>query len=618
MSKTVEVKISPYIPISPDLSSTLPVNGYFEINIQYNSEVQKESNKQNMDGKEDAYQNPTIILEGFVKEGEEDTSALFNTSDEFSVFVNSLQFDDTEMYHNWMIVRPDESNQLKIIKKTTTPLKEDFVCSLHSLQLNATNLKGEDGRAVLSVKAEYFKQGITDEYAVFSRKVYISDVLCFESDKNKVKINEIFTLKWNCRGDYVNSAQLQANEEEPEAVAVSGSHTRSVMHPTMFKLMVQSHHPDTRFSATAYQMVEMTPPVINFFKADKTYVYNREKATLYWEADSANFCQINGGSTPYKISDQLTVEPEFESGEDKSKAEYFLKACGYNGQEPYFAEQRLYIHRTWWEEVGEITGVDLSKSEGYQPKGIYHFEDKIYLFDGTSIYLSEKGLLYSEVSKLQIQENCSLNPSYKCGFCNGNFYIAGVQNGSDIYMTHYDIAKKEWHMEWVSEFGENFLNGCFAADECNNRFYYSFFVDKEIFIYQNTSDKWSLVGNFEVEKHIIACDSCFWGNNMYFSISCEDEEKTIITYYMQINERGGIGDVQKQSVIFAQEQEISLVTTDNYIFLLGKQMLYDVRKGSQCDICFEKRLFTGEGSEPLMICKEDGKVKLYQLHAKEM
>ena len=310
MGKKVQVDISPYIPLSPNPSSKSPVNGYLEIRIQYGREEAGKTEAAK------ACKTPTVTVSGFVKE-EGNTTAIFNTSDEFAAFVRTLQFEDAKTYENWVVEKADERNVLEIKKKTAAPLPEDFVCSFHTMKLNPTNLKGDDGRAVLEVRAEGFHEGAADVYEITARKIYITDILSFreESGSNVKKIGEEFTLSWYCRGDYVQAAQLQEGGGEPENVDISGNRTICCRRPEVYRLTVENRNPGVRFAAASYVEIEVSKPVIGSFTADKKYIYAGESAVLSWEADSVYGCQINGEGTMYAAKGSVAVSPDFTEEE---------------------------------------------------------------------------------------------------------------------------------------------------------------------------------------------------------------------------------------------------------------------------------------------------------------
>lgn len=613
MGKKVEVSISPYIPLSPNPSSARPVNGYFGICIKFG----REETAQTINA--EAYKTPSVTVSGFVKE-KGDTTAIFNTSDEFAAFVRTLQFDDTKMYENWIVEKADDRNVLQIKKKTATPLTEDFVCSFHSIRFNPTNLKGDDGRAVLTVRAEGFFEGAADQYEITARKIYITDILSFkeETGGNVKKIGEEFTLSWNSRGDYVQSAQLQEGSGEPQDVDVNGSRTFRCNRPTVYKLTVENLNPGARFLAAAYVEIEVSKPVIGSFTADKKYVYTGEKAVLSWEADSVYGCQINGDGTMYAAKGSVTVSPDFTDEEGTQNIKYRLDAYGYEGKDPSQVYKDLLIYRTFWEKLkGELKGIDLSAIKEGRTEGLFFDGEKYYVFDGKQLLASKDGLSYEKLSDFHTEQGYTLNEKYKCGFYGGRFYIAGVQSKDDIYIAYYEIKSGGWDMVFASENGEKFLNGCFCPDARHARFYYVFFVDKSVYIYEEEGKEygWTWTGHAVFDGKITACGCCCKEDKLYLSLLFENQKME--NYSIEIGSEGGPGELVKQSAISKGEKNIILMGTDNRILILGEQAVYDAASGKKLDIGYGGKILAGMDESPVIICREKGGYSRYRLHTDE-
>lgn len=613
MGKRVEVSISPYIPISPDPSSEKPVNGYFEISIKFGrGETDQTINAE-------AYKTPSVTVSGFVKE-KGDTTAIFNTSDEFAAFVRTLQFDDTKMYENWVVEKADERNVLQIKKKRATPLTEDFVCSLHSLRFNSTNQKGDDGRAILTVKAENFFEGAVDEYEITARKIYITDILSFkeETGSNVKKIGEEFTLSWNSRGDYVQAAQLQEGSGEPQDVDVNGNRTFRCERPTVYKLTVENLNPGARFSAASYVEIEVSKPVIGSFTADKKYVYTGEKVVLSWEADSVYGCQINGEGTMYAAKGSVTVSPDFTDEEGTQNTKYRLDAYGYQGKDPAQVYEDLLIYRTFWEKLeGELKGIDLSGIKEGRTEGLFFDGEKYYVFDGKQLLASKDGLSYEKLSDFHTEQGYTLNEKYKCGFYDGRFYIAGVQSEDNIYIAYYEIKSGGWDMVFASGNGEKFLNGCFCPDARHARFYYVFFVDKSVYIYEEKGKEygWTWTGHAAFGGKITACGCCCKEDKLYLSLLFENQKME--NYSIEIGSEGGPGELVKQSAISKGEKNIILMGTDNRVLILGDQAVYDAASGKKLDIGYGGKILAGMDESPVIICREKGGYSRYRLHTDE-
>lgn len=613
MGKKVEVSISPYIPLSPNPSSNRPVNGYFEISIKYS----REETGQAINAK--AYKTPSVTVSGFVKE-KGDTTAIFNTSDEFAAFVRTLQFDDTKMYENWIIEKADERNVLQIKKKTAAPLTEDFVCSFHSLRFNPTNLKGDDGRAILKVRAEGFLDGAVDEYEITARKIYITDILSFqeETGSNVKKIGEEFTLSWNSRGDYVQAAQLQEGSGEPQDVDVNGRRTIRCSRPTVYKLTVENLNPGVRFSAASYVEIDVSKPVINSFTSDKKYIYTGEKAVLSWEADSVYGCQINGDGTMYAAKGSITVSPDFTNEESARSIKYKLDAYGYQGKDPLQVHKNLLIYRTFWEKLeGELKGIDLSGIKEGRTEGIFFDGKNYYVFDGKHLLVSMDGLSYEKLSDFHTKQGYTLNKKYKCGFYGDKFYIAGVQSKDNVYIASYEIKSGSWDMVFASDNGEKFLNGCFCPDSRYGRLYYVFFVNKSVHIYEEVGKEhsWTWTGHAGFERKITACGCCCREDKLYLSLLFENQKME--NYSIEIGSKGGPGKLVKQSAISKGEQNIILMSTDNQILILGEQAVYDAVSGKKLDISYGKKILAGMDESPVIICREEGGYSRYRLHTDE-
>lgn len=613
MGRKVEVSISPYIPLSPNLSSDRPVNGYFEISFKYS----REEAGQTISAR--AYRTPSVTVSGFVKE-EGDTTAIFNTSNEFAAFVGTLQFGDTKMYESWIIEKADERNVLQIKRKAAAPLTEDFVCSIHSLRFNPTNLKGDDGRAILKVKAEGFLDGTVDEYEITARKIYIPDILSFqeETGSNVKKIGEEFTLLWNCEGDCVQAAQLQEGDEGSQVVALQGSRTICCSRPTVYKLTVENPNPGVRFSATSYVEIEVSKPEIKSFTADKEYIYAGEEVVLSWEADSVYSCQINGDGIVYAARDSITVSPVFSDEEGAQKIEYILTASGYYGKDTLQVSKELQISRTFWEKLkGELKGIDLSGIEEGRTERIFFDKEKYYVFDGKQLLVSTDGLSYEKLSDLYTQQGFTLNKKYKCGFYRGRFYIAGFQFNDDVYIASYEIESGRWDKVFASGNIEKFLNGSFCPDLRHGRFYYVFFHNKSVHIYEEVEKEhfWTCTGGARFERKITACGCCCRENKLYLSLLFENQNME--NYSIEIGSEGGWGELVKQFVTSKGEQNIILMSTDHKALILGEQAVYDAASGEKLDISYGGKILAGMDESPVIICREEGGYSRYRLHTDE-
>lgn len=613
MGKRVEVRISPYIPLSPNPSSARPVNGYFGICFQYG----REETVQTAD--EGAYRTPSVTISGFVKE-KGDTTAIFNTSDEFAAFVRTLQFEDTKMYENWTVEKADERNVLKIRKKTAVPPEADFVCAFHSLRFNPTNLKGDDARAVLQVKAEGFFEGVTDIYEITAAKIYVTDILSFKEVTGSCvkKIGEEFTLSWSSRGDYVQAAQLQEGGGEPEDVDVNGSRTIQCRRPQMYKLTVESQNPGARFMAAAYVEIQVSEPVITSFKADKKYVYAGEQTVLSWETESVYGCQINGDGTMYAAKDSVTVSPDFTAGEDTRKAKYRLDANGYCGKDPQQVHRDLVVYRTFWEKLeGELRGIDLSGIKAGRTEGIFFDGDRYYVFDGKQLLVSEDGLSYEKLSDLSMGQGYTLNEKYRCGFYQGRFFVAGVQSGDNVYIAYYEVSSGSWNMVFASGGGEKFLNGCFCPDLRHGRLYYVFFVNKTVYIYEEVGDEhsWTWTGRAVFDREITVCGCCCRENQLYIALLFKDQKME--SYSIEIHSQGGPGELVKQSAVSGENGNIILMNTDNRVLILGEQAVYDAASGNMLDIGYRDKILAGMDESPVIVCREKDGCRRYRLHTDE-
>lgn len=608
MNKIIDVMISPYIPLSPDLSSLMPINGYFSVSFKYDKDTLPAASSE----KDIAYKNPTVTLGGFVRKDDNDTSAIFNTSDELAAFADTLQFEDTSMYNHWTILKPDENGQLKIVKKTASPLPDDFVCTLYSIKFNPTNLKGKDNRAILTVNTKDFKEGFSDEYQLSSKKIYISDILSFSADKTNAQLNDPVTLSWNARGDYINAAQLQINAGKPMTVAISGNYATKITCPSIFQLTVQNKNPNAPFHAASYAVVDLLPPVIDAFTADTAYAGRGQPVSLSWETHSAYSCQINGQTTSCGITGHTTVTPDFTLPGCEKETVYRLTANGYSGKQPYSVWKDLRIVRTYWENRGIITGIDLSSCTSASPGKILFDSGKSYLFNGTALYSADNNLSYTLLSTLPLPKDFTVNQKYKCGFFEGCFYVAGLQSNTDIYISAYRISDNTWTDTWLSDIGEKCLNGCFAGNPADNLFYYIFAIDNTVYMFEKTADSWTWVGQSVFNHTITACDCCFWRDKLSLSLLCAD--KQVRNYYIT----GYFDKIVESSVIYTAQSSVSLAPTNNDVLILGDTAVYCACDGKHIDICYEEKLFTGIHEEPIVIRKTNDKIQLYQLHTKEM
>jgi len=595
MGRLIEAKVSPYIPLNPDLSAKMPVNGYFSFSFQYKEEEAQEREA-------NAYVRPMVTLGGFVKEAG-DTSAVFNTADEFSAFVDTLQFEDTQMYRQWTIVKLEETSGIRIVKKASGEPEKDFRCCVYSNSFQPTNQKGDDGRAVFSVKAENFRQGATDEYSVYSTKIYLTEILSFEAEKTKVEINENFSLKWDIRGDFIDRARLQKNDDMPESVGIQGNTEVSIDIPTTFKLLVENSRPDIKFSATAYLKVGLAAPEIKEFLTDRKYVYQKQKATLSWKASSAYFCQLDEGEKEYGISDSAEVEVDF--GEENVR-KYRLTASGYSGDKPCSVSRSQEIRRTYWKKEEKISGVELKQDS--IKKGMFSVDGQSFLFNGKTVYRSKDGSAYESFCEISIPEKASLNGKYRSGYFDSRFYVAGIQEEQEIYIAGLDLENKSWGYQFLSDVGEKCLNGCFVTDQERDCFYYVFYIDRRVYIFRMDQKEWGIFGAVDFSHDICALDGLVWRDNS-MRLSLIDEKGKIRNYEIEED----FSKTEKKAVIQKGGNFVSLIGTENQLLVMGQGGVYQTENGKCVDTVPTEVKLTGITDTEELLCQEGDKLWRYRL-----
>ncbi|RXK60038.1 hypothetical protein ESA94_13405 [Lacibacter luteus] len=126
-------------------------------------------------------------------------------------------------------------------------------------------------------------------------------IVFFTSDKKFLLDNEPATIRWEVR----HAISVSLNNR---SVGLTGSMQFHARKPEILKLKANSkHHPPVEQSL--YIGVDITPPVIHYFRADKLCTVRGQSITLSWKVSGAAKVRINNGIGDVSDKSEITVQP---------------------------------------------------------------------------------------------------------------------------------------------------------------------------------------------------------------------------------------------------------------------------------------------------------------------
>lgn len=527
----------------------------FFLEVTYGNIPQKDitiikKNRKTIKKTEKAILYPQITISGFEE--------LISDTTQFEKFVKNLnQSGDLD----WTIKKAVKSNSI-IICYTGVSLKENFYfrASADKCVLDTK----ENQTVVLTVKVENF-DGIEDnKYSISTKVDYAPFAKSLSFSASPVELNSNVEVNYEYLGDNVDKILTQNGSE---VNTIRSPFTTDINMPTVFTLWVFNK---SGINDTIQKSLDVLPPQITLFTADKYYFSKGEAVNLMWSGISVSnyILDIIDKKTDIVNETDAIVYPVVKPG--SYNVEYTLRGNGYKNGNPTSISKTINLTQTLWISKSIQNGY-FSTDEAYSKinfnSRIFYIEKAYYAYAHPTLYKSSDGLSWTTYST-----NSKANTNFISIAANYNdniMYIMGKE-GCRLYISTYDFSKLEWSYDPAYQVCNSTI-GSFAFS--NQGAYYAQITEQAIIInYCNDQKKWSDGGKefFSPEGQvIIGGDYCFYKDAFYAVMLCKD--KCIYVY------REGMQDILLKKSVGEDDQFVSLIATINSLYIVTARYVIDMR-----------------------------------------
>lgn len=524
---------------------------------------------------------PQITISGFNK--------LISDSVKIEDFVKNLKKTGDD---DWIILKNRSTDDI-IIRYTGYELSPDFFFRA-STEKFAADIK-ENTLVVMTVKIEGFDD-ISDNTYVISIKVDYMPWAKSVSGNTPVELNSYTEVSYEYMGDNVD---IRLCQNGATVETERSPYTALINKPSLFTLDVFN---SIGIMDKTQNNIDVLPPGITGFKADKDFFSKGDAVNLSWNIFSSSGYELEGINEDTDIikADGATVYPSSVY----SDVSYTLRAYGYVNGNPGSTSKTLRLRRTFWTKE--------EPQKGYFEGEVYNnikCNNKIFDIDGSrycyahpNLYKCSDGIKWESFSENQIVPSDFV---YIASDCHNNIvYVMGKYKNDDIdslYICTYDFSAGKWKgnsagQVCISEIG----SFAFAYDTDA----YAQTVENGMRISRRRGDEWNADSSVIMApsgRKIMGSDYCFFKDSFYTAFLCDDS--CIYIYKNNSDTEGTLWQIE----VNANDKFVSLIAAVNNLYAITSDSIIDVVSGQPADMfspmtgIYDKRMWLGRNANGKLI-----------------
>lgn len=503
---------------------------------------------------------PQITISGFDK--------LLSESQKIETFINNLKKSGDS---DWIIKKASAGSDI-IIRYTGLELSSDFYFYASTESFISDTKENEI--VTLTVTVENFDNLEDNQYIISTKVDYVPWAKSVTFSQSPVALGAQVEVGYEYLGDKTDKKLMQNGIKVDTA---RSPYTATIGRPALFTLMAFN---DCGMIDTKDEFLDVLPPEILSFTADRHYFSEGEAVTLQWSLSSvSNFAIDNIDKEKDKVEKTYAVVYPAASGSGQ-KAVYTLRANGYKEGVPASVSKNLTLTRTLWKKAGIQTGYfagDVYGDLKYNCR-IFREGEYYYCYAHPWLYRSGDGLKWEKYSA-----NDKADGQFVCiaADCYDHVFYAMGKNGADgnrLYISKYDFAVSGWEHTSAYQSCCSDIGG-FAFSRTVKA--YAQVLKNGIMIARCGADgKWCHGGSSisaPENKDVIGGDYCFYKNAFYAVMLCSD------SYVYVYNCEESMEDILFKKEVDKNDRFVSLIPTINRLYLVTAGSLTDVKTGRIAD-----------------------------------
>ncbi len=554
MPANVLVKIPERCFISPDPEKEFPFA--FSFIIRYGQIPEKDCGCIHA-GEKEAVKYPQVTIKGFDK--------LLSRPEEIETFIKNLKKSgDTD----WMVGKIPSGNDI-FFRYTGIEPEPDFYFEA-SAEKMVSDAK-ENDVVTMTVRVENF-DGIEDNQYEISTKVdYVPWAKSVVFSDSPVELGSRVEVSYEYMGDHVDKRLMQNGVVVDTA---RSPYTALVDGPAVFSLEVFN---DRGVRDVKQGSLDVLPPEILLFTADRSSFFKGEAVTLYWELRSVSNFSIDpiDKETDWGKQGSAVVYPEALQG--SRMAVYTLRANGYRDGKPTSVAKRIALPQTMWEKIGSQGGYFAGEVYGnpeYNSR-IFIVGNDYYCYAHPHLYKSSDGLNWERCAS-----NDKADETFQCiaADCQDDVLYAMGKEGKEggrLYISRYDFRESIW------DYGPAYQACCSET----GGFAFSKMVKAYIQVLENglmisrcgEDGKWNAGGSVvsaPKDKCVKGGDYCFYKDRFYAVLLCDDG------YVYAYDCSRSMEDVLYKKKVEEGGRFVNLISTVNHLYIVTAGSVIDVKTGN--------------------------------------
>ncbi len=519
---------------------------------------------------------PQITISGFNK--------LISDSVKMEDFVNNLKKTGDD---DWIILK-DKSTDNIIIRYTGDELSPDFFFRASTERFTADTKENE--LVVLNVKIEGFDDVSDNAYAISIKVDYMPWAKSI-SGNTPVDLNSYTYISYEYMGDNVDIRLCQNGETVETA---RSPYNALINKPSLFTLDVFNN---IGVMDRTQKNIDVNPPYIEYFKADKYFFSKGDAINLSWNILSSSGFKLEGinKDTDTIKDNSAIVYPSFVY----PTVSYTLRANGYVNGDPESISEPLTLQRTFWTKEKPQKGY--FEGEVYDNikcnNRIFNIGGNIYCYAHPNLYKCSDGVNWESFSE---NKSAPSNVVYIASDCHNNtVYVMGKYKNDDsdaLYICTYDFSAGTWKGNSAGQVCISDM-GCFGFSSDIDA--YAQIVENGMMIVRRRDDEWNIGSSVimaPLDRTIVGGDYCFFKDSFYTAFLCDNSCIYIYKNNSSIEEALWRIDTN------ADDKFVSLIATVNNLYAVTSSSIIDAVTGQPADMfspaagIYDKRMWLGRNS----------------------
>ncbi len=558
MEPCIVVKIPEKCYISPDPKRTFPFPFSFVVTYGYIPSRDFIRPGPLNDNEAEAIKSPQITISGFEK---------LLSADRIDDFVDNLKKTGSD---DWTIKKSASSDI--VMKFTGDDLDPDFYFCASTEKFISDTKKNDI--ATLKIAVSQFS-GIEDQaYTISTKADYTPWAKSLTFAASPVPLGSRVDVFYECEGDAIDK---RLSQDGVIADTARSPYTAEIDRPSLFTLEVFNQ---SGMNDRIQALIDVEPPQIISFAADRYYFAQGEAVNLKWTLRSVSSFQIDNLNKDKDVvsGSSAVVYPQTDPGE--KAAVYTMRANGFIDKKPNSTTEKVVLTQTYWKKNGEVNGYfagDVYGNTSYNSP-IFVYKEIYYCYVHPVLYKSTDG-----VSWRQHSQNIEARDSFICFAAaqdHDTLYAMGKEGtgGKRLYITKYDFTGSMWTYAPAYQSCNSDI-GSFAFSE-NSRVYAQTIPNGMSLASCGEDGKWNVKTSVIFAyggRKVISGDYCFFKDRHYAVMLCEDN----CIYVYDCSE-------SMQDVLFKKEagensRYVSFIKTVNKLYIMTGCTLTDVKTQESAD-----------------------------------